>query len=305
MSSYHFVHAKINNIVIAVSSRALFDLSVEHEVYNTGGIDAFVTYQSEHVSEPCKPGLKFARASMTEGNSPVDYLRAWNTALYLGADENHVKVALENGIAAAVVKNQKITPPTEQLRIVFDGDAVLFSDDSERIFQAEGAANSKNMKLNMRMNPLGRAPCNFATILGKVQNVLVSTLSIDNPIRTYLITARGMNSAGGGDDSGTSGGGDDSGKTGDGDDSGTSGGGDDSGKTGDGDDSGTSGGGDDSGKTGGGGGGGGDDGDGSGKTGGGDDSGTSGGGDDSGKTGGGDDGVGEYRDSWYKMMLTV
>nr|XP_002732760.1 PREDICTED: cytosolic 5'-nucleotidase 1A-like [Saccoglossus kowalevskii] len=179
-----------SQIVVAVSSRALFDLSAEYEIYNTYGIDAYTSYQSKHVTEPC---LTFARASMTGGRSPVDYLKAWNTALYLSPDEDYVKEALDNGIAAAVVKNQIITPPTEQLRIVFDGDAVLFSDDTERFFQAEETTFTEYEKEHEN----GPGPLkNFAVTLGRMQNILPSISSIDNPIRTYLLTSRDMYGAG-------------------------------------------------------------------------------------------------------------
>uniref|UniRef100_A0A8P4K1W6 Cytosolic 5'-nucleotidase 1A n=1 Tax=Dicentrarchus labrax TaxID=13489 RepID=A0A8P4K1W6_DICLA len=84
--------------------------------------------------------LFIERFCMTGGNSPIGYLKAYHTNLYLSADPAKVREALEEGIAAATMFTpEKITEVSEtQLRVAFDGDAVLFSDESERIYKAHG-----------------------------------------------------------------------------------------------------------------------------------------------------------------------
>ena len=46
-------------MVVAISSRALFDLQESHSVYEKHGVDAYCEYQIEHENEPLKPGTAF------------------------------------------------------------------------------------------------------------------------------------------------------------------------------------------------------------------------------------------------------
>ncbi|XP_077988649.1 cytosolic 5'-nucleotidase 1A-like [Glandiceps talaboti] len=237
-------------LVVAVSSRALFDLDEEHELYERCGLEEYISYQKKHENDPCKRGtafsfikalqyvnerllernpeeedvfdvvlvtqnhgdtsirlinsinhygLKIERASMTGGSNPIEYLKAWNTGLFLSCDEDQVKQALENGIAAAVVQQQSVNHPTKQLRVAFDGDSVLFSDESERIVKESGLESFFTHETAKANDPIGEGPLKkFAERLGRVQKKFPRDVAsyTDNPIRTYLVTARSMASAG-------------------------------------------------------------------------------------------------------------
>ncbi|XP_017162781.1 5'-nucleotidase, cytosolic IAa isoform X2 [Poecilia reticulata] len=104
-----------------------------------------VTYNHAHVGIRLintinHHNLFIERFCMTGGSSPIGYLKAWHTNLYLSADAEKVREALAEGIAAATMfMPEKLTEVSEsQLRVAFDGDAVLFSDESERIFKTHG-----------------------------------------------------------------------------------------------------------------------------------------------------------------------
>ncbi len=77
----------------------------------------------------------------------------------------------------------------DQIRIAFDGDAVLFSAESEKIFQKNGIqAFEEHEKANAN-TPMAKGPfANFLTKLSYVQQ-LFKEKDIQ-PIRTALVTSR-------------------------------------------------------------------------------------------------------------------
>ena len=169
----------IDPLVIGISSRALFDLSESHEVYESQGLDAYQKYQIDREEKPLEPGVAFplvekllnlngmleqspvevillsrnsadtglrifnsiqhyglsiSRAAFSGGESPYRYISAFNSHLFLSTDGADVRRALELGVAAAtILPSKKSSPPRELLKIAFDGDAVLFSDESEKM----------------------------------------------------------------------------------------------------------------------------------------------------------------------------
>jgi 5'-nucleotidase len=112
----------------------------------------------------------------------------------LSADENDVQEAIDAGIAAGLIcshENLDISPDEEidQIRIAFDGDAVLFSDESEFIYKREGlSAFAEHERLNAK-NPMAEGP--FAKLLTTISRVQKQLGTTDVPIRTALVTARG------------------------------------------------------------------------------------------------------------------
>ena len=46
-------------LVVAISSRALFDLQDSHRMFEEQGIEAYCRYQVEHENEPLKEGTAF------------------------------------------------------------------------------------------------------------------------------------------------------------------------------------------------------------------------------------------------------
>ncbi|KAJ4920609.1 hypothetical protein JOQ06_027748 [Pogonophryne albipinna] len=144
--------------------------------------------------------LFIERFCMTGGNSPIGYLKAYHTNLYLSSDPDKVREALEEGIAAAIVFTpEKITEVSDtQLRVAFDGDAVLFSDESERIYKAHGLEKFLEHEKEHKNKPLEHGPLKgFLEALEKLQKKFYDKgQRMDCPIRTYLVTSRGAPSSG-------------------------------------------------------------------------------------------------------------
>ncbi|KAG9355644.1 hypothetical protein JZ751_000482 [Albula glossodonta] len=144
--------------------------------------------------------LFIERFCMTGGSSPIGYLKAYHTNLYLSADSEKVREALEEGIAAATMfMPEKMTEVSEtQLRVAFDGDAVLFSDESERIFKAHGLDKFFEHEKEHENMLLDHGPLKgFLESLGKLQKKFYAKgKRLNCPIRTYLVTARSAASSG-------------------------------------------------------------------------------------------------------------
>ncbi len=219
-------------LIIAISSRALFDLDASNEIYEKKGVAAYAKHQIEHENKILKPGVAFplvtkllnlnkhgdfveiillsrnsadtglrifnsiehykldiTRAVFTGGETPYQYAGAFKAHLFLSANPEDVCKALRAGFAAA----QIFTDTTghnnnDQLRIAFDGDAVLFSDESERIFQEQGLDAFVANEKKSAKKPLSSGPLrNFLTALHKIQKQFPAK---ECPIRTALVTAR-------------------------------------------------------------------------------------------------------------------
>lgn len=221
-------------LVVGVSSRALFDLRTEDEIFEKQGLEAYTQYQIAHEEEILRPGAGFGlvrailslnrlvpdrrvseviimsrnsadtslrifnsirhygldigRAALTSGASLVPYLRAFEVDLFLSAHEKAVQAAVDAGVAAAQIypTPPEAPGPEEQIRIAFDGDAVLFSEESELIYQSQGLdAFQAHEEVNAR-KPLPEGP--FAKLL-----TILSLLQREHPdaIRTALVTSRG------------------------------------------------------------------------------------------------------------------
>lgn len=138
-------------------------------------------------------GLNISRAALVGGNKIAPYLSAFRTGLFLSANEEDVQEAINAGVAAGLICSHDgldISPDEEinQIRIAFDGDAVIFSDESEKIFQSEGLeAFEEHERLNAR-KPLPEGP--FAKLLATISKVQKQFSTDDMPIRTALVTAR-------------------------------------------------------------------------------------------------------------------
>ena len=228
-----------NRLVIGVSSRALFDLTAENEIFQSQGVEAYCSYQVEHEKELLKPGngfrlveallninnlpgqegrveviimshnspdtslrvfnsiahygLNISRAVLASGASLTPYLEAFNTDLYLSADEEDVQSAINCGIAAGIICCDEIRMPGKQdeisqIRIAFDGDAVLFSDESEQIYREKGREAFEENERMQAENPLKQGP--FAKFLKTISDIQKEFAPEQAPIRTALVTAR-------------------------------------------------------------------------------------------------------------------
>jgi 5'-nucleotidase len=139
--------------------------------------------------------LDITRAAFTGGEPVAKYLNAFDVDLFLSATEEDVQAAVESNVASGLIydgPSQNLPGPLEQIRIAFDGDAVLFSEESEMIYQQQGLeAFIAHEKLNAQ-KPLPEGP--FAKLL-KTLSFLQFDLNNESqtgtpPIRTALVTAR-------------------------------------------------------------------------------------------------------------------
>jgi len=222
-------------LVVAISSRALFNLDESHAVFERDGVDAYCAYQIEHENTPLQPGTAFplvkkllalngdnldnprvevillsrnsadtglrvfnsikhhklniTRASFTRGESTHKYIPAFGADLFLSSNPEDVQQALAAGHAAATILPSTVELNTsEQLRIAFDGDAVLFSDESERIFKQQGLKAFSANESAAANTPLMGGP--FKGFLAALHAIQAEYPSEQSPIRTALITAR-------------------------------------------------------------------------------------------------------------------
>lgn len=225
-----------DKLVVAISSRALFNLDESHRVFESHGLDAYQQYQIEHEDEILEPGeafgiverllqlnelldrarvevillsrnsadtglrvfnsiehygLSISRAAFSGGESPYRYVSAFGCHLFLSTHAEDVRRALDNGVAAATLMprtNKSNNPQRRELRFAFDGDAVLFSDEAERVFKQQGLQAFAASEAAAADRPLSGGP--FKPFLAAL-NVLQSEFpSDDPPIRTALVTAR-------------------------------------------------------------------------------------------------------------------
>lgn len=222
-------------LVIAISSRALFNLDDSHDVYIKEGLKAYSEYQIERENEILSPGSAFplvekllslnsvggshprveiillsrnsadtglrifnsiqhyqldiSRAAFSGGESPYRYIEAFGCHLFLSTDGEDVRHALDQGVAAAtLIPAGKGQSDKEQLRFAFDGDAVLFSDEAERVYKQHGLDAFTKNEQEAAMKPLMGGP--FKEFLSALQRLQAEFTQGDCPIRTALVTAR-------------------------------------------------------------------------------------------------------------------
>ena len=222
-----------DKLVVAISSRALFDLTESHRIYTEAGVDAYHRYQVEHEDEILAPGpafvlvkkllrlnrpdkqyvevillsrnsadtglrvfnsikhygLDITRAAFTKGEPTSRYVPAFGAHLFLSADTGDVRRALDDGHAAAtIVPSATGGNEADELRIAFDGDAVLFSDEAERVYQEKGLAAFARSETDAAMQPLSGGP--FKEFLAGLHLIQADFSEDKSPIRTALVTAR-------------------------------------------------------------------------------------------------------------------
>ncbi|MFM0321847.1 5'-nucleotidase [Caballeronia glebae] len=227
-----------DKLVVAISSRALFDFEEENRVFETGDLAQYEALQRSRLDESAKPGVAFGlirkllalnadeqrvevvilsrsdpisglrafhscrehglaieRGVFTRGRSPFAYLKPLRASLFLSANPDDVRDALAAGFPAARVLPE--TPRAasrnaDEIRIAFDGDAVLFSDEAERVFQSEGLRAFVGHETDKRQSPLPGGPLKpLLAALNKLQRIADDSASKSSMhIRTALVTAR-------------------------------------------------------------------------------------------------------------------
>jgi 5'-nucleotidase len=221
-------------LVVAISSRALFDLEEENRVFEQGDDKAYMQLQLDRIDRPAEPGVAFSlvkkllafnagdqqrvevvilsrndpvsglrvmksaehyklpiiRCTFTRGESPWRYLKPLHANLFLSAKADDVRSALNNGFAAATVATHSMHAQTnypKEVRIAFDGDAVLFSDEAERVYKKSGLPAFQKHEVKKAAQPLPPGP--FKPLLEALHR-LQSESTPQMRIRTALVTAR-------------------------------------------------------------------------------------------------------------------
>jgi 5''-nucleotidase. len=137
--------------------------------------------------------LPITRAVFSGGESLAKYLEAFSIDLFLSSDIKDVQRAINDNCAAAHLRNQSMAAKeiSFPLRLAFDGDCVLFSDEAEQKYKEGGLALFQEHEAAKANVPLPAGP--FAKFLGKL--ILLQQRFRDfgftkPPIRTALVTAR-------------------------------------------------------------------------------------------------------------------
>ncbi len=134
-------------------------------------------------------GIAITRAAFTGGAPPWRYMRPFGCQLFLSTNPIDVTDALDNGMAAANILPGASTPNRDAvLKIAFDGDAVIFSDEAEQVFQNEGLAEFARHEQAAADEPLGGGP--FKPFLAALCDLQKEFQEGESPIRTALVTAR-------------------------------------------------------------------------------------------------------------------
>lgn len=138
-------------------------------------------------------GLDISRAALVGGARISQYLNAFKTDLFLSANEADVQEAINANIAAGIICSHSDLPidsnkEIEQIRIAFDGDAVIFSDESEMIYQEKGLKAFAEHEHQNAQNPLPEGP--FAKFLKTLSIVQQQFQEETVPIRPALVTTR-------------------------------------------------------------------------------------------------------------------
>lgn len=223
-------------LVIAISSRALFNLEDENKIFEDKGVTEYYKHQIENEDVLIDKGTGFrlvknllrinddfpddkqveviimsrnnaatslritksiekyeldiARSAWSGGNDISKYLKPFKVDLFLSANEVDVQNAINEGIAAARILPyvEDLSEITNQVKIAFDGDAVLFSEESEVIYKTQGLEAFLEYEKENANNAMQSGP--FAQLLRVISNIQSKYPEEQTPIRTALITAR-------------------------------------------------------------------------------------------------------------------
>ncbi len=137
-------------------------------------------------------GLDISRAVLAGGASLSSYLQAFNVSLFLSLHEDDVQAAINAGVASALLYQlAENVADLDQIRIAFDGDAVIFSDEAEKIYQSQGIEAFEQHERENAKKPLPEGPfARLLVALSYIQNNFKAPDGRALPLRTALVTAR-------------------------------------------------------------------------------------------------------------------
>ena len=221
-------------LVVAISSRALFDFEEENQVFEQNDDHAYMQLQRQRLDVPAKPGVAFSlvkkllafnepdsqrvevvilsrndpvsgmrvfrsaqhyglaiqRGNFTRGEAPWRYLKPLHANLFLSTHLSDLRAALAAGVPAAQVYPHSAHASADhpnEVRIAFDGDAVLFSDEAEQVYQSGGLTAFQKHEMDKVAQPLPDGPFKpLLVALHRLQQARIPHIRI----RTALVTAR-------------------------------------------------------------------------------------------------------------------
>jgi len=224
-----------DKLVIAISSRALFDLEEENAIFDQEGLESYYKHQLENLDNPLSKGsgfrfvqnllainqhfdnklieviilsrnnaatglrigrsiehydLDIERTGWTAGTPVARYLEAFKVDLFLSVHAPDVEEAVNSGVAAAtILPHTPITSEeSDMVKIAFDGDVVIFGDESEKVYQEGGLEAFIAHERENAKNPLSKGP--FFKFLKTISEIQDKFPMESSPIRTALVTAR-------------------------------------------------------------------------------------------------------------------
>lgn len=136
-----------------------------------------------------KHGLDITRSAFTSGVPVAKYLRAYGVDLFLSRNHSNVQAGIAAGVASGVLYDlpPDYAAPVDQIRIAFDADAVLFSDESEQIYRSQGLQAFLDHERQNARSPMKEGP--FSKLFRAIA-VLQEQFGEKSPIRTAVVTAR-------------------------------------------------------------------------------------------------------------------
>lgn len=138
--------------------------------------------------------LNISRSAFISGSPVAPYIKDFNVDLFLTTNRDDAQQVADADICACAILDA--TPvntyelDTKQLRIAFDGDAVLFDDSGELLYKQKGLRAFHDREAQMRDLPIEKGP--YAELLIKLSNLqerLPAGLQY-SPIKIALVTAR-------------------------------------------------------------------------------------------------------------------
>ncbi|MGV8856356.1 MAG: 5'-nucleotidase, partial [Devosia sp.] len=229
---------RLDPLRIGVSTRALFDLHVEHGIFKEKGVTAYAQYQRDNENNEISAGvgyplvsrllslnppwgdpfvevillsrnspdlslralesarlhgLPIKHGSFTSGRALAPYLSAWKIDLFLTGDAMDAQLAINGGAAGVHIADPSrpiFGPQSGEVRVAFDGDAVIFSDESDQIYKSSGLETFLAHEVEHKTDPMKLGP--LGNFLKKLSYLRSAHMGADgaSKVRIAVVTAR-------------------------------------------------------------------------------------------------------------------
>jgi 5'-nucleotidase len=225
-----------DTLIVGISSRSLFDLEKENDIFVRNGVDEYQKYQMDNENKPLKKGTAFhliesllklnektqkkiievvvmsrnspdtglrvlnsidhyklpiTRSAFSSGESLAKYIEPFKIDLFLSKNEQDIQEAIDSGKCAAALIYEPptgFTPDENTLRIAFDADAVIFSEESEFIYKTAGLEEFARNEAEKQDIPLNEGP--FAKFIKTLSHIQSKIEGGEKLIRIAIVTAR-------------------------------------------------------------------------------------------------------------------